>query len=193
MNTDEIFRRSRIKNELESEFKGTIDEKIDRWLEIEHQTIIGDHHFASASAECIKLYRDGYYISTVMMSHSINEGIITFVAEKNSISMQKTVDMKKTIEELINELWGNNDISEGCANASLKIWKSYRNDVHHMNPNVSEIPFQKLAKLNIKRLSVIENEIFGFDFQNGALAPHQPKYWDKNLDGKFRAWLRLDL
>ncbi len=189
MNNDEMFRRFQLRQDLESECLGTIDAKIDRLLEIEHQEIIGDHHFASASAECIGLYRDGYFIGTVMMSHAINEGIVTFVAERNNIHIQKTADTRKTIEELVNELRGKDSISTDCADASLSIWKSYRNDVHHMNPKVSTIPFRELAQLNIKRLSVIENEIFGCD---GSLAPHQPKYWDKNPDGTIRAWLRLE-
>ena len=198
MNNDEIFRRFQLKEDLKSECIGTIDAKIDRWLEIEHQEIIGDHHFASASAECIKLYRDGYFIGTVMMSHAINEGIIKFVAERNNIDRQKphnTINTKeetKTIEELIIELRGENLISANCADASLAIWKSFRADVHHMNPSVSKIHFPKLAQLNIKHLSFIENEIFGCDYPNGALVPHQPKYWDKNPDGTWKTWLRYD-
>lgn len=192
MNNDEIFRRFQLKEDLESEYLGSIDAKIDRYLEIEHQGIIGGHHFAPASSECIKLYRDGYFIGTVMMSHAINEGIIKFVAERNNIDRQKTANTTKTIEELIVELQGNNLISTNCADASLAIWNSYRNDIHHMNPSVSDILFQKLAQLNIKRLSAIENEIFGHDIENGALVPHQPKYWDKNPDGMIKTWLRLD-
>ena len=81
MNKDEIIKRFQFKEDLNSECLGTIDAKIDRFLEIEHQEIIGHHHFTPASAECIKLYRDGYFIGTVMMCHAINEGIIKFVAE----------------------------------------------------------------------------------------------------------------
>ena len=192
MNNDEIFRRAQLKEDLKSECLGSIGAKIDRWLEIEHQGIIGGHHFASASSECIKLYRDGYFIGTVMMSHAINEGIIKFVAERNNINRQKTCKEAKTIEELIVELQRKSFISTNCADASSAIWGSYRNDIHHMNPNVSDIPFQELALLNIKRLSAIEKEIFGPDIKNGALVPHQPKYWDYNSDGTIKAWLRLD-
>ena len=188
MNSDEIFRRYQLKEDLKSECLGSIDAKIDRYLEIEHQGIIGGHHFASASSECIKLYRDGYFISTVMMSHAINEGIINFVAERNNIDRQKA-DKFKTTEELIIELQENNLISTHCKDASLAIWRSYRNDIHHMNPIVSGIPFQELAQLNIKRLSAIENEIFSYDIKNEG--PHQRKYWDKNADGTIKTWLRL--
>ncbi|MFC2001707.1 hypothetical protein ACFLUZ_04305 [Chloroflexota bacterium] len=192
MDNDEIFKRFQLKEDLKSECLGSIDAKIDRWLEIEHQEIIGGHHFASASSECIKLYRDGYFIGTVMMSHAINEGIINFVAERNNIDRQKADNATKTIVELIVELQGNNLISTHCKDASLAIWHSYRNDIHHMNPSVLKIHFPKLAQLNIKHLSFIENEISGCDYPNGALVPHQPKYWDKNADGRYKSWLRLD-
>ncbi len=191
MNNSERIRRFQIKNEIESQFIGSIQEKIDRYLEIEHQGIIGGHYFAQASSECIYLYRDGYFIGTVMMSHAINEGIIKFIAERNGIKRQKTDGKEKTIKELIDELQGAGHISPNCANASKGIWKSYRNDIHHMNSNIAKIPFQKLAQRNIKHLSTIEKEIFGYH-TNGAMVFHQPKYWDTNSNGKTTAFLRLE-
>jgi len=68
MNQSERFRRFQLKEEIESQCVSLIEEKIDRYLEIDHQWIIGDHHFARASSECVYLYRDGYFIGTVMMS-----------------------------------------------------------------------------------------------------------------------------
>ena len=47
-------------------------------LKIDRQRIIGDHHFARASTECIDLYRDGHFISTVMTTQAVNEGILKF-------------------------------------------------------------------------------------------------------------------
>lgn len=190
LNNQEIFRKLLLKEDLQSECLSTIDIRIDRWLEIQYQEIIADHHFASASSECIKLYRDGYFIGTVMMTHAINEGIIKFVAERNTISQQNTDGKTKSIEQLIYELQEKKIVSEECSDASLSIWRSYRNDVHHMNPSVSSVPFQELAQLNIKRLSVIETEIFSCDYSSEGLAPHQPLYWDKNPDGTYKTWLR---
>src|SRR3972149_4320084 len=160
MNQSEIIRRSLIKEEIESQCVSFIEQKIDRYLEIDHQWIICDHHFARASSECIYLYRDGYFIGAVMMSHSINEGIIKFVAERNKISRNREDGSTKTIDELIRELKNKDIISENCAAASTKIWGSFRADIHHMNPTVAKIPFQKLAQQNLKHLSTIEKEIF---------------------------------
>ena len=177
---------------LQSEFNGTVDQRVERYLEIEHQGIIGGHHFANASSECIYLYRDGYFIGAVMMSHAINEGIIKFVVERNKITRNKEDGNTKTIEELICELKDKKIISEKGATASTKIWGSFRADIHHMNPKVSEIPFQKLAQQNLKYLSTIEREIFGHDIKKGAIKPHQPKYWDISADGKMAVFLRLE-
>jgi len=192
MDNSERFRRIHLKESLESECKSTVEQKINRYLEIEHQKIIGGHHFSEASSECIYLYRDGYFIGTVMMSHAINEGIIKFIAERNSISRQKENGDTKTIEVLINEFKERKIISNECAEASIKIWKSFRADIHHMNPTVKGIPFKELALQNIKDLAVIEKEIFGFDINNGAIVPHQPKYWNINKNGMIEAFLRLE-
>lgn len=193
MNNSERIRRFQIKNEIKSQCMGLIEEKIDRYLEIEHQGIIGYHYFAEASSECIYLYRDGYFIATVMMIHAINEGIIKFITKRNGVKREKTDSNTKTIEELINELQEAGHISLNCADASKNIWRNYRNDVHHMNPTVVGIPFKDLAKKNIKYLSTIEKEIFGYHINNaGVMVLHQPKYWDIKSNGTTTTFLRLE-
>jgi len=189
---NERRRKIQLKDTIESQCKSSIDEKIERYLEIEHQGIIGGHYFAKASSECIYLYRDGYFIGAVMMSHAINEGIIKFIAERNFINRQKDDGKTKTIEELILEFKNNNIISAECAEASLKIWKSFRADIHHMNPTVSTIDYPKIAQQNLKCLSFIEKEIFGHHYNKGAMVLHHPKYWDINKDGTTSVFLRLE-
>ena len=179
----QAIKRRRLQDDLRSSLEQSIDQRVDRYLEINHQWIIGNHYFAAASAECIELYRDGYFISTVMVSQAVNEGIFRFVAERNSID-------RESHEQFIKELMNGNIISEDCAKASKRIWGSFRNDVHHMNPKVATIPFEALAKRNLQDLSVIEKEIFGVDVNNGKLIPHQPKYWDIQKDGTVPAFLR---
>ena len=146
MDTSQIFRRHQIKEQIETQCLGFIEEKIDRYLEIGHQEIIGDHYFAKASSECIYLYRDGYFIGTVMMSHAINEGIIKLIVERNNIERQKNKNNKKSLEELIDELKNKKYISPKCATASKAIWASYRADIHHMNPTITEIDFPQRSK-----------------------------------------------
>jgi len=192
MNESDNLKRIQLREAIQSELKASIEDKVTRYLEVNHQLMIGAHYFSAASTECIYLYRDGYFIASVMMSHAINEGIIKFVAERNNIERQKNGGDTKSIEELIEELREGKLISEACAHASNSIWKSFRADIHHMNPTVTEIPFQKLASQNLQNLSTIERELFGFDYaEHGGIIPHQPKYWDINADGKTAVSIRF--
>ena len=192
MNTSEAMKKIRVKESIEAQCKSFVEEKIDRYLEIEHQGIIGGHYFAPASSECIYLYRDGYFIGAVMMSHAINEGIIKFVAERNNIERHKPDGTTKTIAEVIDALREKGIISNACADASMEIWRSFRADIHHMNPTVATIDFRKLAQKNLKRLSTIEKEIFGYKNNKGTIVTNQPKYWDIKSDGTAPVFLRLD-
>lgn len=191
MNKEKIIRRQQIEEEIEMQCLGLIEQKIDRYLEIGHQKIIGDHFFAEASTQCIYLYRDGYFIGTVMKSHAINEGIIKLIVERNKIKRQNNKDKTKSIEELISELKDKKYITQNCAKASKAICKSYRNDIHHMNPTITNIDFPKIAQQNIKYLSTIEKEIFSFQSLDGKFIPDQPKYWNTNPDGTINVFLRL--
>lgn len=186
------MKMQQVKEAIISDFNSSVDQRVGRYMEIGHQWIIGNHHFAVASAECINLYRDGHFIAAVMMSHSINEGIIMFVAGRIGLNKNKGDGGAKSIEDLINELEQNKTISKSCADSARGIYGSYRNDVHHMNPKVIGIDFPLLARDNLKRLAVVEGEIFGVDIVEGKLSPHNPVYWDLNTDGTVSAFLRLE-
>jgi len=61
-----------------------------------------------------------------------------------------------------------------------------------MNLTVAKIDFNKLAQQNLKYLSTIEDEIFDFKINGGAIVPQQPKYWDIKADGSTTAFLRFE-
>jgi hypothetical protein len=179
-------RRAQMQDDLRQIDEQTREARINRYIEIDHQGIIGDHYFAIASSECINLYRDGHFIAAVMASQAVNEGILKFLAERNNIN-------EKEHSELMEKFKSKNIISAGCLTASDKIWGSFRNDVHHMNPKVASIPFQQLAKSNLQALAVIEREVFGVDIKDGKLVPKQPKYWNVQKDGTVPVFLRLGI
>lgn len=189
MNISEIdhqLRRHRVKESIRAELEQTLEERVNRYLEVCHQSIIAGHHFAKASTECLDLYRDGYFLSTVMVSQSVAEGIFRFVLDRNCISPNsERPEMAKLLVE-------RGIIPEQCAEAFVRIWKSFRNDVHHMNPKVADVPFTELAKRNVEDLATIEREIFAYRINDGKLAPVQPKYWDLQPDGTVPAFLRLE-
>ena len=166
----------------------TREERVDRYLEIDRQKIIGEHHFARASTECINLYRDGHFISTVMTTQAVNEGILKFVADRNSIDYENI-----TRDDLLTTLLSKGIFSQNCFEASKQILKSFRNDIHHMNSPVTTIDFPKLAKKNIQNLAVIERELWSAAIIGGTLRPFQPKYWDINPDGTAPIYLRAGI
>ena len=163
----------------------TREARVDRYLEVNRQRIIGSHHFARASTECIDLYSDGHFIATVMATQAVNEGIIKFVAERNNIKYENM-----TLSDLLTDLASQSIFSQDCFEASDRIRRSFRNDVHHMNPTVAKINFPELGKKNIHNLAVVEREIWATNFKDGKMIPIYPKYWDINSDGTIPIYLR---
>ncbi|MCZ7617192.1 MAG: hypothetical protein M5U32_02410 [Myxococcota bacterium] len=108
---DQQLRRLRAKEAIRGDFEHSLEQRVDRYLEVQHQGIVPNHHFASASSECLNLYRDGYFLSTVMVSQSVAEGIFRFVLERNSTSAdrERPEMVKLLVERAI--------ISESCGDA----------------------------------------------------------------------------
>ena len=164
--------------------------------EVPHQGIIGDHYFAKASSECIGLYRDGHLLSAVMVSQAVAEGIWRFVLERNQIQPKKLKvggGKKKNRPTIAAVLVGRKIISTECADAFVRIWRSFRNDVHHMNPKISTVNFPEVAKQNMDDLAAIERELFAVTFSAdapGKLVLVQPRYWDLQADGTTPGFLR---
>ena len=179
------FRRRGLMDQFAQIDERTRAERVERNIEVDRQRIIGSYHFAKASTECIDLYTHGFFIATVMTTQAVNEGIIKFVAERNNIQYENM-----TVSDILQTLESQGIISQDCSRASEEIRRSYRNDVHHMNPPVAEIDFPELAKKNIHNLAVIEREIWATDFDNGKVITVQPKYWDTNPDGTITVNLR---
>ena len=184
--TIRVLTRPLVIEDLRQRDEHPREDRADRYLEVHQQGFIPNQHFAPASAECLYLYRDGHFIATVMTTQAVNEGIIRFVAQRNSINKYENM----YLGDLLTELELQDILSQKCFKASKQILKSFRNDVHHMNPKVATIDFQELAKKNIQKLSVIEREIWDAYHDDKGLVPLQPKYWDKNPDGTVTISLR---
>jgi hypothetical protein len=60
VNSMSDVRRIELRERLRREFERTLEERIDRDLSVLRENLIPNHHFASASSECIDLFRDGY-------------------------------------------------------------------------------------------------------------------------------------
>jgi hypothetical protein len=168
-------RRETLKATLRSRLEQTIDDRVDRFLAVHHQQIAADHHFAHALSECIELYRDGHFLSCVLATQAVNEAIVNFIAGRNAVTRLAGEENP----ELMLRLHAQGIVSGDTADAAGRIHRSFRNDVHHLNPKVAGLNFEQLAMRNVLALAVIEAEIFAFDFgPTGTLVPKQPRYWD---------------
>ena len=170
-----------------------IREKVERRLEVDYCRLIGAQYFSNAAEECINAYQHGLFIACVMMTHPVNEGIIKFIVERNQI--KQTGDLPDVLSDLESQKL----ISRDCVQASEAIWRSYRNDIHHMNKGITKVKdWHELARQNLRHLATIERYVFGYDLDpvkyclygykglDEAIAfIHHPKYWDikKTNDG----------
>ena len=174
-----------IRHYLTSRFESTLEERVQRAMEVRPQTIIPHHHFTWASTECVYLYRDGYFMATAMATQALNEGLIRFIAERNSIPPNE--DPYQLIETFLSKSL----VSISAADAMRRILRSFRNDFHHLNPSISKVPVQDIAKRNIEDVAAIEKEIFEHSYQDGRLSPKHEQYWDIRPDGTMLVNLRF--
>ena len=163
-------------------------ERIKRHFEVSPARFIGAHHFSKASAECIKTYRAGYFIACTMMTQSINEGIINFVAERNSLKAKRGGNLPLTIDKFVKQGLFTNQ----AAQASKVICeRDERNSVHHMNQKISEIEdWHELAKRNLRNLAKVESCVFGHQIVDGKMCPHFPQHWDSVGENTVQVHLR---
>jgi hypothetical protein len=181
-------RREFLRQMLQSEFEQTLDDRLDRYLSVNHQRLTGNHHFAHASAECMNLYRDAYFTSCIMQTQAVSDGIINFIGDRNGVPQQ--THTKESKQDWARRLQGLGLVTTAFVEALIGIQSRYRNDFHHMNPAVATVDLESLANGNIHDLATIEREIFGCGVSNGCLVPNQPKYWDVAADGSVPGYIR---
>lgn len=186
----EAIRRAETERTLKEECLGSISERVDRWLEIHSPTIVPNTHFASASAECILLYRDGYFFACIALCQAIDEAMVRLICEKNGKGSKGYVGFKKNIHEL-KAL--KDEIPADWIEAFERIWKD-RNDYHHLNPKVpaEKGKLREIAKDKIITLLGVESKVFAFQMVQGAISPKYPRYWDKSQEGLLNVYLRLE-
>ena len=177
-----------IRRDLRDQFEQTLEEKVDRFLEVKAHPIVPAHHFSSPSRECAEVYLEGKFFSAISLTQAIVDSISRFIFKRNDLKADNDVDKR------LRQLEESNLVSSSCVEAMKRIW-IYRHDFHHLNPtvptNVEQL--KEIASANRVDLALIEGEIFAFEIVNGAIAPRKPKYWDIQPGGIMRVDLRLHL
>jgi len=189
MDEEEVLKaikRKQLEDNLKQDFLATLNERISRYQELDFIKVTPNAHFASVSAECILLYRDGHFLACIALCQAVGEAIVRLMCERSKFSSISN-DYKKNVENLHKR-----KIEPDCNELFNEIWKG-RNDYHHLNPNIpiERSKLQDIAKSKMLTLHKIESKVFEFTIIDGAVSPRYPKYWDFK-DGFLNVFLRFN-
>ena len=191
MDREEIskaIQRQQLADSLNQDFIGTLDERISRYQELDFIKVTPNAPFASISAECIFLYRDGHSLACIALCQAVAEAIVRLMCERSKFGSSISRDYKKNVENLKKR-----KIQPNCSELFKEIWKD-RNNYHHLNPEIptERSKMQDIAKSTIITLHKIESKVFDFTWtKDGAISPRYPKYWDFK-DGFLNVFLRFE-
>jgi hypothetical protein len=179
--------RDELRNRLRQVFEQTFEERVDREQSVPRERLIPNHHFAFASSECLDLFRDGYFLSCIMVCQAVSEGLGKLVMERNQVCREQ----KETVQNVLNKLQLGGEISQAFVERYSRIYGRFRNDFHHMNPRVAGLPYEALARGCVDALVAMEAEVFAqVVVDGGRLEPLHPKYWDIKSDGSTMVYVR---
>ncbi len=189
MDEEEIrkaIRRAELEHTLKGECLSTINERVTRYLDLDFIKVTPNEHFASISAECIRLYRDGYFFACIALCQAVAEAIVRLLCTKSEFKADKVFE--KNIDTLRRR-----KIKPDCSELLEEIWKG-RDDYHHLNPKVptEREKLQAIAKSKMIALHGVESEVFAFEWVGGAIKPKHPKYWPEARDGLLNVFLRFE-
>lgn len=190
MNREEIskaIQRQQLADSLEQDFIGMLNERISRYQELDFVKITPNAHFASVSAECILLYRDGYFLACIALCQAVAEAIVRLMCESSKFTSISN-DYEENVEKLHNR-----KVKPDCNQLFKEIWVG-RHDYHHLNPGIptERSKLQEIARSKIATLHKIESTVFEFAIKDGAILPKYPKYWGINKNGLINAFLRFE-
>ena len=189
MDREEVLRaiqRQQLADSLEQDILATLDERISRYQELDFPKITPYAHFASASNECILLYRDGYFLACTALCQAVAEAIVRLMCKRSEF--RASDDYKENVKKLHSR-----GIKPDCNQLFEEIWVG-RPDYHHLNPGIptERNKLQEIARSKIITLHKIEEIVFEFTTKDGAILPKYPKYWDINKDGVMSVFLRFE-
>jgi hypothetical protein len=178
-----ILEKKLIGDSIRQEIESSLEERINRYLEAKPHGIIPNQHFASASSECSKVYRDGHFIACISLVQAVAESLVKFVCQTNGMKPSSN------FERNIKTLYKLNILPDDLKGEFENIWVD-RDNYHHLNPEVENdfMKLYQLAKKKLKSLVKLEKYFFDFTTSNGKINPKYPKYWTNTIG----VFLRLE-
>ena len=180
------MKRAELEHDLRADCLGTIGERVARYLELDFIEVTPNTPFTRISAECILLYRDGYFFACIALCQAVAEALVRFLCKTSGFKASNTFE--KNIETLCRR-----KIEPDCSKLLEGIWEG-RDDYHHLNPKVptDREKLQAIAKSKIIALHDVESTVFAFEWVGGAIKPKYPKYWPATNNGLLNVFLRFE-
>ena len=182
----ELHMRALTSQSMRDEFEQTLQERVERYLQVKPHGIIPYAPFAMPSSECSLLFRDGHFYACIALVQAVAEAIVRYMCEVDFKNHDKVFE--KNIEKLHTRKFIDNKLRESL----LKIWDR-RDDYHHLNFNVESDrqTLKNLAQEKTCLLVEVESRIFEFKVANGRIIPTFPRYWKIN-GNQMEVYLRLE-
>jgi hypothetical protein len=177
--------RNRLIDELVAECQALAGERVDRYLRAQHHGVVADTPFASASAECIDLFRDGLFYGAISLSQAVGEALVRHMCRANKWKPAEN------FEENVTTLKRRGFIDDRVEAELLRLWEQ-RDDYHHLNPTVARerATLEQLALTKIRALATVEAFVFAWAPAEGAITLLRPQYWPDKKEGRVGVCLR---
>jgi hypothetical protein len=184
----EPLKREHIEAELKSVDAATLNERVDRLLQVSRLQFVPMGPFAAPSAECVELFRDGRFYGCITLVQAVTEAVIRHVYWIERPNEDRTSFIRLT--QRLETLHRSGIIREEVKELVENIW-THRNDFHHLDPSTQQRhqTLEALASEKLSLLSAVETEFFGYSVHEGTIMPNNPKYWDIR-DGKTLVYVR---
>lgn len=175
-----------LKRSIRASFEAGLPRAALRASKVHFQNVIPGHWFSAAASECMRMYVDGHFYGAISVSQAYIEALGKFIIECHGAKPTKNVGlMWKRLKE--------KDIVSGMAQNAAKSILDNRNDFHHLNKEI-ETDYHKLEARGLEcltNLHIIESEVFSHSFVNGAIMPHNSRYWAEVKDNQSRVRVYL--
>ncbi|KAA5538600.1 hypothetical protein FYK55_27320 [Roseiconus nitratireducens] len=167
--------KRRVEAAIKAEVVNTLSERADRFLQVQGGPFVPDAPFAAPSKECVEQFRDGHYFGCIALTQAVLEAVIRHIWQ---MKLKKKSGQESTFDKYLAALHKKNIINEEWKSRLEQLWAD-RNTFHHLRPSV-ESDLQKLEETalnSLRLLTELEQEFFGFNVQDGTVAPDHPEYW----------------
>ena len=164
-----------IEDSIMQEVMVTMEDRVRREIQLREITFVYNGPFSGFSAECGKQFRDGNYLSCIILSYSVVEMIIQHAGRIiNKKKSGKEVAVSKELENIYKLKVINHQLKE-----QLQYMMEDQISIIKMRTlrETDKNKLEEKAGFYLKILNDLTREIFRFRLSNGTAIPNNPDFW----------------